>query len=91
MPDDPAHSLNRTACQADFTYRTGVKTIKIEDTGKGLKSVADELEAVLKKIEEWHQGSISGFAIGYRDRDGAWHELSWDGKKATEKASSPEP
>jgi hypothetical protein len=38
-----------------------VKTIKIHDTGKGLKSVKDDLEAVLRKIEGWHQGSIAGF------------------------------
>jgi hypothetical protein len=43
MPDAPAHSLNRSACQAGFTYTTTVKTIKIEDTGKGTKSVTDDL------------------------------------------------
>ena len=47
-----------------------VKTIKIHDTGTGLKSVKDDLEAVLKKIEGWHQGSIAGFLISYRDTDG---------------------
>jgi hypothetical protein len=31
-------------------------TVKIQDTGKGKKSVADDLEAVLRKIEYWHQG-----------------------------------
>jgi hypothetical protein len=66
----------RLKCQADFTYTMTVKTIKIHDTGKGLKSVKDDLEAVLKKIEGWHQGSIAGFLISYRDRDGVWHEIS---------------
>ena len=42
MPDDPAHQLNPLKCKADFTYRMTVKTIKIEDTGKGRKSVADD-------------------------------------------------
>jgi hypothetical protein len=91
MPDDPAHILNRLECQADFTYRMGPKTIKIEDTGKGVKSVKDDLEAVLRKIEGWHQGSISGFLISYRDTDGVWHQISWDGKEASEKAVSSEP
>jgi len=59
-----------------------VKTMKIHDTGKGLKSVKDDLEAVLRKIEGWHQGSIAGFLISYRDRDGVRHEISWDGKEA---------
>jgi hypothetical protein len=75
MPDGPAHMLNRLECQADFTYRMGPKTIKIEDTGKGPKPVGEDLEAVLRKIEGWHQGSISGFFIGYRDRDGVWHDI----------------
>jgi hypothetical protein len=83
MPDDPAHQLNRLECQADFTYEITVKTITIQDTGKGKKSVADDLEAVLRKIEVWHQGSISGFVIRYRATNGAWHQLSWDGKEAT--------
>jgi hypothetical protein len=71
MPDGPAHMLNRLECQADFTYGMGPKTIKIEDTGKGPKPVGEDLEAVLRKIEGWHQGSISGFLISYRDREGS--------------------
>jgi hypothetical protein len=39
---------------ADFTYTMSVKTIKIQDTGKSTKSVAEDLRAVLRKIEEWH-------------------------------------
>jgi hypothetical protein len=46
-----------------------VKAIKIEDTGKGVKAVADDLEAVLKKVEGWHQGSIAEYSISYRDTD----------------------
>ena len=90
MPHDPARQLNRSKWQADFTYTMGVKTIKIQDTGKGLKSVADDLEAVLRKIEAWHQGSIAGFVISCRDTDGVWHKISWDGKEATEKEVLPE-
>jgi hypothetical protein len=78
MPDDLAHQVNRSACQADFTYTMTVKTIKIHDTGKGRKSVADDLQAVLRKIEEWHQGSIASFLISYRDTAGAWHQISRD-------------
>jgi hypothetical protein len=37
-----------------------VETIKIRDAGKGTKAVADDLEAVLRKIEGWHQGPITG-------------------------------
>ena len=76
MPDDPAHNLNPSACKVDFTYTITVKTIKIHDTGRGEKSVADDLEVVLRKIEGWHQGSISEFVISHRDKDRVWHDLS---------------
>jgi hypothetical protein len=88
---DSAHHLSHSACQADFTYEITVKTIKILDNGKGAKSVAEDLEAVLRKIEGWHQGSIAGFSISYRDTQGAWHQVSWDGKEAVEKEVSPAP
>lgn len=58
--------------------------------GKGLKSVADDLQAVLRKIEGWHQGSIAGYSISYRDTHGALHQLSWDGKEATVKEIASE-
>jgi len=90
-PMDSAHHLSHPACQADFTYEITVKTIKILDNGKGAKLVTKDLEAVLRKIEAWHQGSISGFTINYRDTGGAWLEISWDGKQGTERVASPEP
>jgi hypothetical protein len=76
MPLDPAHHLNPLACQADFTYTMTLRTIKIHDTGKGNKSVGDDIQAVLKKIEGWHQGRIEGYSISYRDAQGAWHQIS---------------
>jgi hypothetical protein len=51
MPPDLANQFNPLPCQADFTYAMTPKTIEIQDTGKGKKSVADDLEAVLLKIE----------------------------------------
>jgi len=53
MPPDLANQFNPLACQADFTYAMTPKTVKIQDAGKGKKSVADDLEAVLLKIEYW--------------------------------------
>ena len=35
-----------------------VKEIRIVDTGKGAKSVAGDPDAVLRKIEAWHQGHL---------------------------------
>ena len=56
--------------------------VEIQDTGKGKKSVAEDLEAVLRKIECWHQGSIARFRISYRSTQGTQHSIKWDGKMA---------
>ena len=48
----PCQMIPRTSLtaqgQADFTDEITVKTIKIRDTGKGKKAVADDLAAVLR-------------------------------------------
>jgi hypothetical protein len=53
---------------------------EIQDTCKGKKSVADDLEAVLPKIEYCHQGSITRFRIRYRSTQGTERLVEWDGK-----------
>jgi len=58
------------------------KAVKIQDTGKGKKSVADDLEAVLRKIEYWHQGSIARYRISYVSAQGTEHPIEWDGQTA---------
>ena len=40
-------------------------------------------ENVLRKIEAWHQGSIAGYRIMYRDSEGVWDGVEWDGEHAT--------
>ena len=82
MPPDLANLFNPLACQADFTYAMTPKTIEIQDTGKGKKSVADDLEAVLRKIEYWHQGSIVRYRISYQNTHGSEHLVEWDGQTA---------
>ena len=44
--------------------------------------MADGLEAVLRKIEDWHQGSIAGYRISFQDTEGHEHDVEWDGKEA---------
>jgi hypothetical protein len=56
--------------------------VKIQDTGKGEKSVADDLEAVLMKIENRHQGSIGGYRISFGEAQGAWRQIEWNGEEA---------
>ena len=82
MPPDLANQFNPLACQADFTYWITPKTLEIQDTGKVKKSVADDLEAVLRKIEYWHQGSIVRYRISYGSTQGTEHLVEWDGQTA---------
>jgi hypothetical protein len=49
-------------------------------TGKA--SVTNDIENVLRKIEAWHQGSIAGYRIMYRNADGYWDGCVWDGERA---------
>ena len=82
MPSDPVHQFNPSACHADFTYTMTPHAVEIQDTGKGKKAVADDLDAVLHKIEHWHQGSIARLRISYRSTEGTEHSVEWDGKIA---------
>src|SRR5262245_26329895 len=68
--------------KADFTYKITPTLISIVDTGSGKCSVAEDIEAVLRKIEYWHQGSIAKFKIMYRNGNGFWHGVRCDGKAA---------
>ena len=67
--------------RAEFTYHMTPATISI--TGKGRLSVGKDLEAVLRKIEYWHQAPITKFRIMARQGQGAWNGVRWDGKTAT--------
>ena len=42
-------------------------------------SVTKDIDAVLRKIEHWHQGSIATFKIMYRDEHGGWNGIRWNG------------
>jgi hypothetical protein len=75
-------SLPAITTQGDFTYSITPDTISIIDTGKGSRSVTNDIEAVLRKIEYWHQGSIAGFGIMYCDENGIWDGVRWDGQHA---------
>jgi hypothetical protein len=53
---------DRPQTKADFTYQISPNTIEIVDTGRGKLSVADDLDAVVRRIEYWHMGSVNGFS-----------------------------
>jgi hypothetical protein len=50
--------------------------LDFDDDGLGSRSVTEDIEVVLRKIEYWHQGSISSFKIMCRDGKGFWHEFT---------------
>jgi len=66
--------------QGDFTYNIMPTVISITDTGLGTRSVTEDIEAVLRKVEHWHQGSITKFKIMCQDGKGFWHGVRWDTK-----------
>src|SRR6516164_9350784 len=71
------------ATRAEFTYRITPKTITITDTNLGKLSVGKDIDAVLRKIEHWHQGSIAAFKSMYRDEHGVWNGVRWNGQCAS--------
>jgi hypothetical protein len=46
----------------------------------GVSSLIKDIEVVLREIEYWHQGSLTGFKIMYRDENGVWDGIRWDGR-----------
>ena len=85
MPEHEAMTLNfkpfqRPTTDADFTYKITPNTISITDTKRARRSVTEDIEAVLRKIEYWHQGSIARFKIMYRDDNGVWDGVWRDGQ-----------
>ena len=82
-PNNVDGILRRQAeTQADFTYSIQGKVIAIVDLDLGNCSVTNEIENVLRKIEHYHQASIAGFKIMYRDSQKTWDGVWWDGKRA---------
>jgi hypothetical protein len=45
--------------RADFIYKISPTLISITDTSLGQRSVTEDIELILHKIEYWHQGAIS--------------------------------
>jgi hypothetical protein len=70
MSSDPVSTTNPAASRADFTYAITPTTLVITDTGRGTKSVAEDLQAVLRRIEHWHQGSVAHLDLTVIDLDG---------------------
>jgi hypothetical protein len=53
------------------------------DLNLGNRSATNEIENVLRKIEHYHQSSVTRFKIMCRDSDGMWDAINWDGRRAS--------
>jgi hypothetical protein len=46
-------------------------------------SIHEEIVRILRRIEHWHQGSVTSYRILYQDAAGlGGGEATWDGEKA---------
>jgi len=68
---------------ADFKYSISGNAISIVDLNLGNRSVTNDIEYVLHRIEHFHQAPITGFHIMYRDSEGIWDGIAWDGQHAS--------
>jgi hypothetical protein len=64
----------------DFTYSMRGKVISITYSGTG--SINEKIERILRKIEYWHQGSVTSYRVLYQDAEGLGGEVKWDGENA---------
>jgi hypothetical protein len=47
-----------------------IRSRRGKDTGKGKKTVLEDLQAVLRRIEHWHQGSVAHLKLTVIDSEG---------------------
>ena len=69
--------------EADFIYSISGNLISIIDLDLGNRSVTNDIENVLRKIEHYHQAPIGGFHFIYRDSQGTWDGIHWNGQQAS--------
>jgi hypothetical protein len=74
--------LSDSTAAVDFKYSMSGKVISITDLKLGTGSINDELGRILRRIEHWHQGSVTSYRILYQDAAGLGGEVNWDGERA---------
>ena len=82
-PDSSLTDRLRVVSDANFKYTILGDVISIVDPDLGCKSVTNDMENVLRRIEHYHQGSIARFSIIYRDSRGIWDQVDWDGEQVS--------
>jgi hypothetical protein len=66
-------SSDSTTVPTDFKYRMQGKVVTITYSGAGLAH--KELGRILRKIEYWHQSSVTSYRILYNDAGGLGGEV----------------
>ena len=69
-------SSDSTTVPEDFKYSMQGKVISI--TYSGTDSINEKIERILRRIEYWHQGSITSYRILYQNATGLGGEVKWD-------------
>jgi hypothetical protein len=82
-PDSSVTAHSDVVSEANFKYTIRGDVISIVDLDLGCKSVTNDMENVLRRIEYYHQGSIARFSIIYRDSKGIWDQVNWDGEQVS--------
>jgi hypothetical protein len=82
MPLDPARQHNRSDSKADFTYTMVLDVVKIQDTGKGAKPVADDLEEFHGRSRIGTKGRSRVIGSVLAMHKVLVHQIEWDGKEA---------
>ena len=66
--------------EAEFSYSIEGEVLKIVDLDLGNRSVTNDAENVLAKIQASESRSFAGSKIMYHDSMGFWDRLAWDGQ-----------
>jgi hypothetical protein len=73
-------SESSSSTAAGFKYSMQAKVISLTYSSEG--SINEKIARILRKIEYWHQGSITSYRILYQDAAGLGGEVKWDGENA---------
>jgi hypothetical protein len=79
----PALLNDQPNCCANFRVGFSAGPGKTCCLNLGTRSVTNDVENVLRKIEHFHQAPIFGYKLLYRDSEGIWDGIQGDGKRAS--------
>jgi hypothetical protein len=75
--------LDTSRLRSPVPEATGLRQTRFRSPSLGKLSVTKDIDAVLRKIEHWHQGSIAAFKIMYLYERALWNGIRWNGQRAS--------